>query len=197
MSTFNLVSTARIKTVKRLRRASCVGVLLLAATASFNASASKIEFPYQDRSLKPISFPANIVVPKDVVIGTLLAETNYEPDISTDGGICDITKIVSVNGTPAPSVRNAYQTNLPGVGIRFLVTDGWNGDEKPAPSVSSFPLNSTPQAYEHHIIAQLVVTGPFSPGQLKTLPSLNVIFNGTCISSVVVTQFIAPGTVIR
>lgn len=98
---------------------------------------------------------------------------------------------------PVPGMPDTYQTNVPGVGVRFFTTTDWNGTWERAPSSTAYyPPSSWYASTAWYTSAALVVTGPVGSGRLTSLPSMTVEFTGSCFRSVTRIQTIAPGTVI-
>jgi type 1 fimbria pilin len=98
---------------------------------------------------------------------------------------------------PVPGMPDTYQTNVPGVGVRFFTTTDWNGTWERAPSSTAYyPPSSWCASTAWYTSAALVVTGPVGSGRLTSLPSMTVEFTGSCFRSVTRIQTIAPGTVI-
>ncbi|MEM5384321.1 fimbrial protein [Paraburkholderia phymatum] len=156
------------------------------------AVAGTITFP--TNGMPNLVFPASTAVSRDVPVGTVLSSQANNAGISASSVTCNVQKDVTVNGTPLPGDPLTFQTNVPGIGVRFYITNGWNGSWIQVPV--SQTLSSPSGASAHYTRADLVVTGPVSTGSITTLPSMMVKFSGSCITTVTATQSLTPGTAI-
>ncbi|MEM5434161.1 fimbrial protein [Paraburkholderia diazotrophica] len=156
------------------------------------AVAGTITFPVN--GMPNLVFPASISVSRDAPVGTVLSSQAYNPGLAANGVTCNVQQDVTVNGTPTPGDPFTFQTNVPGIGVRFYITSGWNGGWVQVPVSQS--ISSPSGGTEHDTRADLVVTGPVSTGSITTLPSMTVKFSGSCITTVTATQSLTPGTAI-
>lgn len=184
------------------RRALARGMLVAAGALALAATvfAGTLTVPNNTYNFRPITFNASYTPPRDVTVGSVIQQNqpvaiNY--GMRADGVYCPIYKRVTVNGMPAPGMPDTYQTNVPGIGVRFFTTTDWNGSWERAPLSSGYyPPLSWSAATAWYTSAALVVTGQVGSGRLTSLPSMTVEFSGSCFRSVVRIQTIAPGTVI-
>lgn len=155
--TFLLIALARrlcASCMKRNRNTFGLHALLLPA---WQAIAGTLTFP-NGGSMPLLSFPANVSIGRDTAVGTNLASVSGNAGIATSGVDCTIQKDVTVNGTLVPGYTNAYQSGVPGLGVRFYITSNFSGGLAEAPLSQSF---SRPDGRAvHDTKAELVVTGP-------------------------------------
>ncbi|WP_407670718.1 fimbrial protein [Paraburkholderia franconis] len=168
-----------------------VAMLTLVAPAT-RAVAGTITFPLY--GMPSLVFPASIAVSRDAPVGTVLSSQSYNAGASANSVTCNVQQDATVNGTPLPGDPFTFQTNVPGIGVRFYITNGWNGGWIQVPVSQTFPAPSGSTG--HYTRADLVVTGPVSTGSITTLPSMTVKFSGSCITTVTATQSLTPGTAI-
>ncbi|MDR5838929.1 fimbrial protein [Caballeronia sp. LZ034LL] len=97
-----------------------------------------------------------------------------------------------MNGTLVSGYSNVYQTGVPGIGVHFYITFGFNGGWSDVPTTQTFnvPNSST----THYTRADLVVTGPVGSGTTSNLPSMLIKFSGSCITTVTATQTLTGST---
>lgn len=169
------------------------GALMLMAMSA-QAMADYVTFPVDGSGVLPnLSFAASLSTPRDNSVGNQLQSVALNPGLRAST-TCSVQKNATVNGTPVPGDPMTFQTSVPGIGVRFYVTDQWSGVFRQAPFSETLP--STTSTTGHYTQANLVVTGPVGSGTLTTLPSMTVTFSGSCIPTTTVTQYLTPGTVI-
>lgn len=184
------------------RRALARGLLTLTGMGALAATAQAgiLTVPLYGSNFRPITFNASYTPPRDVTVGTVLQPnqpTGINYGMSVDSVYCPIYKRTTVSGMPVPGMPDTYQTNVPGVGVRFFTTTDWNGTWERAPSSTAYyPPSSWYASTAWYTSAALVVTGPVGSGRLTSLPSMTVEFTGSCFRPVTRIQTIAPGTVI-
>ncbi|WP_250453527.1 fimbrial protein [Caballeronia sp. ATUFL_M2_KS44] len=164
-------------------------------TQTLPALAGTILFPSSGAgSLANLAFPASMTISRDAAVGTVLNTQSANVGLSASGVTCDVQKNVTVNGTAISGDVQTFQTNVPGIGVRFYITNGWNGGfvQVPISQTLVSPTGST----AHYTRADIVVTGPVGAGSLTTLPSMTVTFTGSCITTVTTTQYLTTGSAI-
>ncbi|MFM0044569.1 fimbrial protein [Paraburkholderia sediminicola] len=165
-------------------KALCAGLLLL---GSIHAYADYIHLPYAKGwtdNFDNISFSASFAPSRDLPIGSVLQTVKIQNQI-TYSATCSVTKTITVDGTPVPSMTGTYQTNVPGIGVQFYVTSGWGGSPNPliqAPSSETLAPSSSGGQPIFYTRADLVVTGPVGNGTLTTLPSMAIQYSGGCLN---------------
>lgn len=191
-----VVSLPRVTTRARRRGIASSLIGALALIACLQASAGALIFPNSSLSTLVLPAPANLTVSRDHAVGqTVGSQIATIPGIATSSVSCDVTKTVVVNGTLAGVDNTVFSTDVSGIGVRFMVTAGWNGGFRNVPLTETFtPPASGSTAW--YVGAVLVVTGPVQGGVLTSLPSLTVTFSGTCFSTVSQTFTITPGATI-
>jgi type 1 fimbria pilin len=163
--------------------------------ASGQASAGTIIFPRNYSTIPDFVLTLNFsTISRDVPVGTVLGDSSYNLGLESKEITCDMKKDVTVNGTPTPGDSSTFQTNIPGLGVRFYITQGWNGAFVRVPASETLSPKSIQT--QHFTKAELVVTGPLGSGTLTTLPSMQIGFSGSCITPVIQTEYIKPGSVI-
>jgi type 1 fimbria pilin len=172
------------------RGARTAGALMLMAISA-HAMADSVTFP--SHGMPNLSFAASLSSPRDARVGTVLQWVEQNVGLSASA-TCNVQKAVTVNGTPVPGMPMTFQTNVPGIGVNFYETNGWNGSyvQVPVTQTLANPSGTT----QHWTRADLVVTGPVSSGTLTSLPSMTTTFTGSCIAPVTATQYLTPGTLI-
>ena len=190
MQTFIERLKAQFRVVAKKSVLGAVTVLLMVAGA--NAIAATVTFPAYVGSVANLSFPASMTGAQNAPVGTVLQAVNQNVGVSISGVTCDIQKSAVVNGTPVPGSTTVFQTNVPGVGVKFALTNGWTGSGANAPF--SETLTGTTGTYPMYMQAVLVVTGPIGTGTLTTLPSLTVTYSGSCFPTVSATQYVNTGS---
>ncbi|AQH00886.1 hypothetical protein A9R05_18420 [Burkholderia sp. KK1] len=167
-----------------------LATIVLSAAAS-HAAADSVTFP---RSAMPVlSFPASVSASRDAAVGTILSSQYGIPGLVAST-TCTTTKSVTVTGTLVPGSSSTYQTSVPGVGVRFYITDYWNNFYGSVPMLESLgPVNINTEFYTR---ADLVVTGPIGNGTITNWPSMNVSFSGPCYSTTTATQPVTGTTII-
>jgi type 1 fimbria pilin len=169
-------------------------IFLIFALTSSLSSAGTITFPTVYPTIPDLILNPNIsTISRDAAVGTLLARALQNVGVKATDITCSIQKDVTVNGVPVPGDSKTFQTNVPGVGVRFYITAGWAGNFVQAPVSETLSGNVGAQ---HYTQAELVVTGPLGSGTLTTLPSMQIVFSGSCVSTVNQTQYIKPGSII-
>lgn len=177
------------------RSITCLATLVALTMQTAAALAGTILFPSSGTgSLANLAFPASMTISRDASIGTVLSSEPANVGLSASGVTCDVQKNVTVNGTAVSGDAQTLQTNVPGIGVRFYITNGWNGGfvQVPISQTLVSPTGST----AHYTRADLVVTGPVGAGSLTTLPSMNVTFTGSCITTATTTQYLTTGSAI-
>jgi type 1 fimbria pilin len=155
--------------------------------------AGKLFVPNNFDSFTPFVFDESLSPPRDMTAGTLQSRAfNYGMRVADV--TCPIQKNMQVHGQLVPGMENVYQTNVPGIGVQFYTTSGWNGLWELAPSAYSYYPGAPTASVAWYARATLVVTGPVASGTLTVLPSMTVTFSGSCFATVSNTQTIAPGT---
>ncbi|WP_083452052.1 fimbrial protein [Candidatus Burkholderia verschuerenii] len=129
---------------------------------------------------------------RDTTVGTVLQSVPQNPGM-TASITCTVQQASTVNGTLVPGNPKTYQTNVPGIGVRFYVTSGYSGGFEQAPITSSF---SNSGSTAHYTQANLVVTGPVGTGTLTDLPSMTITYTGSCITTTSTTQYLTAGSAI-
>src|SRR6266702_7387476 len=117
------------------------------------------------------------------------------PGITASGVTCSVQKVVTVTGTPVPGMANVFQTDVPGLGLRFAVPTGWGGVTAYAPFAETLSPTSD-QSNDFRMTAELIATGPVGVGTFTTMPSLTISFSGSCITPLTVTWNVTPGTTV-
>jgi type 1 fimbria pilin len=174
----------------------------LVMLGSIHAQADSIHVPYNNSNLNAnfdnLAFSSSFSPAQDVAIGTVLQSVSANSRI-TYGTTCNVSKVATVNGTPVPGMTDTFQTNVPGIGVHFYVTVGWNGNGN---GYTSVPSNETLSASSHndpanfYTRADLVVTGPVGNGTLTYLPSMTLAYSGDCIPGYTKVQALTTGTLI-
>ncbi|WP_323120878.1 fimbrial protein [Burkholderia alba] len=183
-----------------VRRAVRVGLAMAGAMALIGpVRAGTLTVPTNYGSFQPITFNASYTPPRDVTVGSVIQQNqpvgiNYGMRVS--GVYCPIRKTVTINGSLVPGMTDTYQTNVPGIGVRFFTTAGWNGSWEQAPGSSTYYPPSSYAATAWYTSAALVVTGQVGSGRLTSLPSMTIALSGSCFPTVTRTQTIAAGSVI-
>ena len=152
--------------------------------------AGDLVVPTNFDSFMPFIFDASLSPPRDMSAGTIQTRS-YNYGMRAADVSCPIQKNVQVHGQLVPGMEKVYRTNVPGIGVQFYTTAGWNGSWELAPASSSYYPGGATAWYTN---ATLVVTGPVASGTLTALPSMTVTFSGSCFATVSRTQTIAPGT---
>ncbi|MGQ7933293.1 fimbrial protein [Paraburkholderia sp. D1E] len=160
----------------------CAGLLML---CSIHAQADTIHIPYSKAygaNFNNLSFNASFSPSRDLPINSVLqsASANGQSSYTVS---CATTKTVTVAGTPVPGMADTYQTNVPGIGVHFYITQGWSGSNYisvPSSETLNPATSSSPQAF--YTRADLVVTGPIGSGTLTDLPSMTVLFSADCVT---------------
>lgn len=179
---------------KALARHAARSVMALGLiVGSMQAMAGTITFPTR-APMSVLTFPATVSPSRDVAVGTVLSSQTANPGLAAGGVTCNVQKSVTVDGTLVPGSTNVYQTGIPGIGVRFYITDSWNGgwDAVPDSQTIASPSGST----AHYTRADLVVTGQVGNGAIAAWPSMTVTFSGGCITTVTQTQSIGGTTAI-
>jgi len=177
-----------------MRKARALGALAL-MFASMGALAGNVHLGTGAAVLPDLVFPSTVSVASNATVNSLVADVSQVVGISATGANCMVQKAVTVNGTLVPGSPNVYQTNVPGIGVQWMITSGWNGSWSTAPLTQT--LSSPAGGSAHYTLARLVVTGPVSAGVLVTIPSMTVTFSGSCVDTVVQTQNVTVGTAIN
>ncbi|MDR5762653.1 fimbrial protein [Caballeronia sp. LZ035] len=163
---------------------------IVSIVAALPAHAGTLAFP-STGSMPVLSFSATVSAGRDTAPGTALSQAFGNAGLAVSGTDCTITQDISVNGTLVPGYTNVYQTGVPGIGVRFYITAGWNGGWTDA---SSSQFNKTDGGTAHYTRADLVVTGPVGGGTTSNLPSMFIKFTGSCIETVTATQTLTGST---
>jgi type 1 fimbria pilin len=187
----NSQSLLRDKVGRAFRCIVGIAMMLALMAHGMQAIAGTITFP-NGAPLANMVLPASLGVSRDQVVGTALSSQTPSVGLAASGLTCNIQKDVTVNGTPVPGDPTTFQTNVPGIGVRFYITSNWNGAWVGVPV--SQTLSAQNGSFAHYVRADLVVTGPVSGGTLTTLPSMTVQFSGSCISTVTATQYLTAGS---
>lgn len=136
-----------------------------------------------------LTFDQPLNPPSDAAVSTMVAETASALSGSADT-TCTLQRDVQVTGTPVlgwtPSGSTIYQTGVPGIGIRFSVTDMWNGQYTDVPLTQALPVWKG--AFSVFLRGQLIVTGPIGSGPLGPFPTVKIKYSGPCISPVETTN---------
>ena len=138
-----------------------------------------------------IGAPSNITFqipntkpPRDMKVGTTF-ESVFDLGLMTSKNVtCPFLQSTEVFGTVAPGFTNVYKTNVPGVGVKFAITKGWNGGYYYAPNSTTsnvYQPNSSSQQYRK---VELVVIDQISKGTLNDMPYMIVTYYGTCFPTV-------------
>lgn len=126
----------------------------------------------------------SVTAPRDKVVGSILsARSDSSTNVIASGDTCPFVQQTEVFGVPVPGMSNTYQTNVPGVGVKFGVTQGWNGGYVYAPSTT----NAAPGqilSVRHYRKAEFVVTGQLSQGTVIDPPYMVVTYSGSCFPTV-------------
>ncbi|WP_152038137.1 fimbrial protein [Paraburkholderia hospita] len=194
----DLVSVSTVRQIgivaARVLAALAAGLIVLAITCA-PSKAGTISLPSNGSGvLSNLSFGTSYVSSRDTPVGTVLQSTSAAVGISASGMTCNATKTVSVNGTAVPGDPSTFQTNVPGIGVRFYITSMWANSWVQAPAIQTLSANNG--GFAHYTRADLVVTGPVSAGTITTLPSMTVTFTGDCITTASTTQYLTVGSVI-
>lgn len=169
-------------------------ILLSGLLFSHCLFAGTVTFPKNFSVIPDMSFPSSISAARNVPVGTVLQTVSQNVGIGASGVTCNVRKDIAVDGTPVPGNASTFQTNVPGIGVRFYVTGYWSGSWAQAPDVET--LSPYTGASAHYTRADLVVTGPVESGSLTNLPKMIVTFSGDCISTVSGTQNLTSDSVI-
>lgn len=134
-----------------------------------------------------ISLPANIVVPGNADVGAVLWTSTREESKLLDGTFAENSTIwgsVS-NGTLAPGFTDVYETNIPGLGVRWWAI--WrarnfpSGVTTPITSPGTHNAGATGwQLNDSHmqtIWIELIKTGPIQSGKLSVGTLVTSKFN--------------------
>jgi type 1 fimbria pilin len=176
------------------RHASVAGLILM-MVISAPANAATVNFPSNGSGVLPnLSFPASIASARNASVGMVLQSASQAVGINASGLTCNVQKAMTVNGTPVPGDPSTFQTNVPGIGVRFYITSNWNNSWVQVPVTQSLPPNNG--EFAHYTRADLVVTGPVGSGTLTALPSMTVTISGDCLTTSSTTQYLNAGSVI-
>ncbi|WP_170265344.1 fimbrial protein [Comamonas kerstersii] len=122
----------------------------------------------------------SITIPRDMKVGTVLNETFDLGLMQSKNVTCPFLQSAEVYGALAPGFTNVYKTNVPGVGVRFGITKGWNGGYYIAPNsvtANVYQPNSSSQQYRR---VQYVVIDQVGQGTINQTPYMIVTYSGTC-----------------
>ncbi|MFM0673642.1 fimbrial protein [Paraburkholderia sediminicola] len=171
--------------------ASALSVMALSA----HTMAATVNFPSNGSGVVPnLSFSASLASARNAPVGTVLQSASQAVGINASGLTCNVQKAMTVNGTAVPGDPSTFQTNVPGIGVRFYITSDWSGSWVQAPVTQTLPPNNG--GYAHYTRADLIVTGPVGSGTLTTLPSMTVKISGGCLTTSSTTQYLNTGSVI-
>ena len=170
------------------------GALLMFAMCT-QSMAATINFPANGSGvLSNLSFGTSFVSGRDAPVGTVLQTASASVGLNASGLTCNVQKAVTVNGNAVPGDPSTFQTNVPGIGVRFYITSGWSSSWVQAPVTQTLSANNG--GFAHYTRADLVVTGPVGNGTVTTLPSMTVTFSGDCLTTASTTQYLNAGSVI-
>lgn len=193
-----LLSGAGVRGIKQLAKhvARITGALILMTVLSSQAMADSVTFPTNGTGVLPnLAFAVSLAAGRDAPVGTVLQEVDQGVGLGTSGVTCTVQKTVTITGIAVPGDPSTFQTNVPGIGVRFYITSNWNNYFVQAPVTQTLP-STTANSFGHYTRADLVVTGPIGSGTLTSLPSMTVTFSGSCITTVTTTQYLTTGSVI-
>jgi type 1 fimbria pilin len=168
----------------QLMKGICTGLLLL---GSMHAYADYIHMPYSrgwTDNFYDQGFSASFSPSRDLTVGSVLQSVKIQNKMTYNSS-CSVTKTVTVNGAPVAGMAGTYQTNVPGIGVRFYVTSGWGGSGNAmiqAPSSEVLAPNVSSGQPIFYTQTDLVVTGPIGSGTLTTLPSMTLQYSGACLN---------------
>ncbi|AZE72380.1 hypothetical protein C4K00_2151 [Pseudomonas synxantha] len=138
---------------------------------------------FSSLSIAAVNIPLDSAVfARDREVGST---TNWKA--STDSQVVwarcsyEVRSTGSVNGPLVPGFSDVYQTNNPGIGVRFRATS-WDAAsvQRTLPfDVSGIGASCSPNAdvgKNMRATAQLVIVGPVSSGTITTFPAANVTY---------------------
>jgi type 1 fimbria pilin len=163
---------------------------LALAVLALQAAAGTVVFPAYGQPV--LNVPANISIGRDTAVATNLWNQMKNAGLAISDVACTIQKDVTVNGALVPGYSNVYQTGVQGIGVRFYITSGYNGQLVAVPVSQTFSRQNG--TVEHDVRADFVVTGPVSSGVTQDLPTMQVRFSGTCFTTVDATQQLTGST---
>lgn len=181
---------------------SALQIVFLIVATLCSASTAHAAYTYLNNgqaTLPAITFPAEVTVPYDPAVGTVIASAMLNQGIVTSLTSCPVSITFTVPGGLVSAYANTYKTNLDGIGVRYTVSDStWTGKlpSQVVPSNTGVTPKSASAAF--YVQAELVVTGPVTGGTVKTIPSMTVAFASTgCVNSITQTQPVQTGTIIK
>lgn len=158
---------------------STVKALMLLAVPFSVAAQGVITAPKNITFVMP-----SITIPRDAKVGTILDQTYDLGLIQSKDVTCPFLQSSEVFGTPVPGLSKVYRTNVPGVGVRFSITQGWNGGYYVAPnSVTSNVYKPTSSSQQYRKV-EYVVTDQVQAGIISETPYMIVTYSGTCFPTV-------------
>jgi type 1 fimbria pilin len=172
-----------------VRRKLCALLLILIAERCF---ADYLTCPKNVPVTPDLTFTSTSVG-RNVPIGTAIQTAGQNLGLAANV-TCNIQKVVVVDGISVAGDAMTFQTNVPGIGVRFYITAGWSGAWARVPEVETLP--STATSTQFFTRADLVVTGTVGSGVLTDLPKMTATFSGDCISAVSVIQSLTAGSTI-
>ena len=139
---------------------------------------------------KDITFDIpNITIPRDTPVNTKIDQVvNLEIMYIRNASCLDFTQTTQVYGTPVPGMSNMYYTNVPGIGVKFAITQGWNGGFFYAPATQNskfYQSNSSTQQYrkvEYWVIDQ-VQQGVLTNVAAMPMPYMIVTYTSPCVTN--------------
>jgi type 1 fimbria pilin len=173
---------------------SAIGGMVTIAMST-HVIAATINFPNNGTGVLPnLSYSASLASARNAPVGTVIQSGSQSVGLSSSDLTCSVQKAVTVNGAAVAGDSSTFQTNVPGVGVRFYITSLWHGAWVQAPVTQTLPVSNG--GFAHYTRADLVVTGPVGSGTLVVLPSMTVTFSGSCITTSSTTQYLNAGSVI-
>jgi type 1 fimbria pilin len=177
-------------------KAVSVMIILIVATLSSAtvAHAEYVRLASGQPVLSAIMLSPNIAVPNDPAVGAVLQSVSVNRGVYASTTSCPINESVIVNGPAVPDYSNIFLTNVPGLGVRYSVTNRWGGGYTSVPYSDTFNAYSNTSGY--FVKVELVVVGPVTGGTLETIPSISVTFSGTCFDTITQIQPVQAGSIV-
>jgi len=159
------------KPATRLAAAIALPLLMLASPAS------AVDVVY-------LNFPSSITVPRDRPIGSVLATAEASFNFSDYEMQCLLMEEVTVvsGGARLSKLPNVYETNVPGIGLRYSKSTNHTRTYSYAPTSMSYRPSIEPnKAVPNHFVrGELVVIGPVAAAIFQYPPRMRIEFSDTC-----------------
>ena len=131
----------------------------------------------------------NLTIPRDVKVGTVIGNVWDLGSLRVDNATClPFTQSSQVFGTPVPGMTNVYYTNVDGIGVKFRITQGWNGGYYDAPGSNTSNFYSSSAATQQYRMVQYIAIDQVKSGVLQNiaampLPYMIVTYTSSCVNN--------------